>query len=140
MTDYPGRFYLGTEYDPGAPQHTGAPFMLSRRDMLSGAACLGAAGKDSPGVCIVEEALLQAIPALIVDTSGDLAASLSNGCESDLPAPGSMDRGRALALADRAIFQVYTPGAAGGLPVNVWQSLNPPTLASGLNWTRHADA
>jgi hypothetical protein len=140
MIDHPGKFYLGTEYDPGAPQHTSEPYMLSTRDLLSGAACLGTAGKASLGVCILEEALLQNIPALIVDPSGDLAASLSAGCEPDMAAPESMDESRALALADRAVFQVYTPGAAGGLPVNVWQSLNPPPPSSGLNWTHHANA
>lgn len=134
LNHQPGKFNLGAEYDPDSPQDTGAPFMLSMREMLSGVVCAGTAGKESLGTRILEEALLQNIPALIVDPTG----SLSAGCASDVPE----ERGgrRALALADRAVFQVYTPGAAGERPVNVWQSMNRPLASSGLTWAEHAEA
>ncbi len=137
MMNQPGKFYLGAEYDPDSPQYTGAPFMISMREMLSGAVCVGAAGNGSLGTRILEEALLQNIPALIVDPTGDLAAGLSAGYMPN--GSGEMGERRALALADRTAFQVYTPGAVEGRPVNVWQSLNQPPLSSGLSWAEHAE-
>ena len=127
--NHPGRFYLGTEYDPSVPQDASTPFMLSMREMLSGVVCLGSAGAGGLGMGILEEALLQHIPALIVDPTGELAAALSAGGAFENPA-----------IAASAVLHVYTPGALQGQAVNVWQSLNQPPLASGLTWAEHAEA
>jgi hypothetical protein len=135
VMNQPGKFYLGAEYDPDAPQSASDPFMLSMRELLSGAVCLGSAGRGSLGVCVLEEALLQSIPALIVDPTGSLAASLPVG-----HANAGAEEMRVLALADQAIFQTYTPGVAEDRPLNVWQSLNQPPASSGLSWARHAGA
>lgn len=43
-------------------------------------------------------------------------------------------------LKDRAAFRLYTPGSDAGIPVNILQSLNPPSQASGLSWARNAEA
>ena len=152
MIEQPGKLHLGYIYDTTSGERTEEPYLLSMRDLLAGAVCLGAAGvgKAGLGMCVLEEALLQNIPALVVDPNGELAnlfakpiAEVSRR-RAEL-AEWDMDESRILTLADRAVFQIYTPGGDTGLPVNVWQSLNPPpfsssSLSSGLTWADHAEA
>ena len=43
-------------------------------------------------------------------------------------------------LRDRAAFRIYTPGSDAGIPVNILQSLNPPSQSSGLSWAKNGEA
>lgn len=46
---------------------------------------------------------------------------------------------RVRTLSERATFDVYTPGSEAGIPLNVLQSLNPPT-DSKIGWARNSEA
>jgi hypothetical protein len=74
MIDQPGKLYLGRVFDPETQQPTEAPFLLSARDLTTHAVCLGmtGTGKTGTGVCLLEEILLQNIPAIIIDPKGDI--------------------------------------------------------------------
>lgn len=75
MIDQPGKLYLGREFDAVAQTTTDTPFMLPLRDLTTHAVCLGmtGSGKTGLGICLLEEALLQGIPAIIIDPKGDIA-------------------------------------------------------------------
>lgn len=45
---------------------------------------------------------------------------------------------RVRALGERATFDVYTPGSEAGIPLNVLQSLNPPTDTK-ISWARNSE-
>src|SRR5690242_3586748 len=84
MIDQPGKLYLGREFElnqtlgaqaaDSTDGTSGEPFMLSARDLTTHAVCLGmtGTGKTGLGICLLEEALLQGIPALIMDPKGDI--------------------------------------------------------------------
>ncbi len=70
-----GAFYLGRPYDLATRTATPAPLMYDSRDLLTHAVCIGMTGSGKTGLCIglLEEALLDGIPAIIIDPKGDLA-------------------------------------------------------------------
>jgi hypothetical protein len=41
-------------------------------------------------------------------------------------------------LSDRVKFEIYTPGSDAGIPINILQSLNPPSDPT-ITWTRHTE-
>ena len=70
-----GAFYLGRPYDVATKTATPAPLMYDSRDLLTHAVCIGMTGSGKTGLCIglLEEALIDGIPAIIIDPKGDLA-------------------------------------------------------------------
>jgi hypothetical protein len=70
-----GAFYLGRPYDIATKTATPAPLMYDSRDLLTHAVCIGMTGSGKTGLCIglLEEALIDGIPAIIIDPKGDLA-------------------------------------------------------------------
>ena len=70
-----GAFYLGRPYDLATKTATPAPLMYDSRDLLTHAVCIGMTGSGKTGLCIglLEEALIDGIPAIIIDPKGDLA-------------------------------------------------------------------
>jgi hypothetical protein len=70
-----GAFYLGRPYDITTRTATPAPLMYDSRDLLTHAVCIGMTGSGKTGLCIglLEEALIDGIPAIIIDPKGDLA-------------------------------------------------------------------
>ncbi|HEY3288828.1 MAG TPA: DUF87 domain-containing protein [Anaerolineae bacterium] len=74
MMEQPGKLYLGREFDIAAQTATDTPFMLPLRDLTTHAVCLGmtGSGKTGLGICLLEEVLLQGIPAIIIDPKGDI--------------------------------------------------------------------
>jgi hypothetical protein len=75
MADYPGKLYLGREYDVRTRDITNIPVLLSARTLINHAVYLGTTGSDKTGlgIVILEEALLQGIPCIIIDSKGDIA-------------------------------------------------------------------
>ena len=130
MIEQPGRFHLGYRYDTATGQRTEEPVLLGMRDWMAGVICLGASGAGKTDLCAraLEEVLLQAIPAIVLDTRGDLASRSFNTVGA-----------RSRVLADRAVFRVYTPGSTAGLAVNALHSLHPPTALGDLTWARHTN-
>ncbi len=74
MFDQPGKLYLGREYDLDDQQPTDTPILLSARDLTTHAVCLGmtGTGKTGLGIVVLEEALLQGVPCVIIDPKGDI--------------------------------------------------------------------
>jgi hypothetical protein len=74
MIDQPGKLYLGRDFDIATQQTSSDSFLLSARDLTTHAVCLGmtGTGKTGLGICVLEEALLQDIPCIILDPKGDI--------------------------------------------------------------------
>ncbi len=70
-----GTFYLGRPYDLATKTATPAPLLYDSRDLLTHAVCIGMTGSGKTGLCVglLEEALIDGIPAIIIDPKGDLA-------------------------------------------------------------------
>jgi hypothetical protein len=70
-----GVFYLGRPYDPGAKESRPGPILYDSKDLVTHAVCIGMTGSGKTGLCLalIEEALLDGIPVLLIDPKGDLA-------------------------------------------------------------------
>lgn len=73
--DQPGKLFLGHEFDLDRSTTTGEPVLYNARHLRTHAIILGmtGSGKTGLGVIMVEEALLQGVPTLIIDPKGDLS-------------------------------------------------------------------
>lgn len=71
--DQPGKLYLGSEFIPPATL-TDESVQLAIRELTTHAVILGmtGTGKTGLGIALLEEMLLQGVPAIILDPKGDL--------------------------------------------------------------------
>ena len=69
-----GVFYLGHVHDLEAGKTTGEPLLYDSRDLVTHAVCVGMTGSGKTGLCIglLEEAVLDGVPAIAIDPKGDL--------------------------------------------------------------------
>jgi hypothetical protein len=69
-----GVFYLGRPYDLGAKQPKPGLLLYDSKDLVTHAVCIGMTGSGKTGLCLalIEEALLDGIPVLLIDPKGDL--------------------------------------------------------------------
>jgi len=150
MTDVPtGQLFLGETID-GDHQRTGERVLVKAADLTTHGVIVGmtGSGKTGLGVGVIEEALLQGIPTLVLDPKGDLgnlllafpdlsAESFAPWVEGADPAEVAttwreglaswgIDSTRIQALRDAAAFTIYTPGSTAGVPLNVVGSLQRP--------------
>ena len=72
--DQRGQLYLGKTFDLAA-QQTGDVVQLDTRDLTTHAIILGmtGSGKTGLGIDLIEEALIDGLPAIIIDPKGDIA-------------------------------------------------------------------
>lgn len=70
-----GVFYLGKEYDLDKGALKDDLLLYDSKDLVTHAVCVGMTGSGKTGLCIglLEEAVIDNIPAIIVDPKGDLA-------------------------------------------------------------------
>ncbi len=70
-----GVFYLGREFDLEKNAPGNAPVLYDSRDLVTHAVCVGMTGSGKTGLCValLEEAAIDAIPAIVVDPKGDLS-------------------------------------------------------------------
>jgi len=70
-----GAFYLGKEYDAEAGETTDDLLLYDSKDLLTHGVCVGMTGSGKTGLCIglLEEAVMDNIPALVIDPKGDLS-------------------------------------------------------------------
>ncbi len=73
--DQKGKLYLGREYDLEEGQITDRPVFYDVRHLTTHAVILGmtGSGKTGLGIILLEEALLQGIPIMVLDPKGDIA-------------------------------------------------------------------
>ncbi len=69
-----GSFYLGAQYDLKKSQITENVVNYDARDLTTHAVCFGMTGSGKTGlcVCLLEEAALDKVPAIIIDPKGDI--------------------------------------------------------------------
>jgi hypothetical protein len=69
-----GVFYLGRVHDLEAGKTTDEPLLYDSRDLVTHAVCVGMTGSGKTGLCIdlLEEAVLNGVPAIAIDPKGDL--------------------------------------------------------------------
>ena len=69
-----GVFYLGRPYDLGTKQRGAGLLLYDSKDLVTHAVCIGMTGSGKTGLCLalIEEALLDGIPVLLIDPKGDL--------------------------------------------------------------------
>jgi len=74
-SDKRGQLYLGREYDLKKGAVTDRPILYAARHLTTHAIILGmtGSGKTGLGIILLEEALLQSIPVLVLDPKGDIA-------------------------------------------------------------------
>jgi hypothetical protein len=70
-----GVFYLGRPHDLASKQSSAVPLLYDSKDLVTHAVCVGMTGSGKTGLCLglLEEALLDGIPAILIDPKGDLA-------------------------------------------------------------------
>jgi len=70
----PTTFYLGRRYDPNDRKMTSDIVYYDARDLVTHAIVVGMTGSGKTGLCIdiLEEAILDNIPAIIIDPKGDI--------------------------------------------------------------------
>ena len=69
-----GLFYLGRPWDLDAGAPRPGAVLYDSRDLLTHALCVGMTGSGKTGLCIglLEEAVIDGVPALVIDPKGDL--------------------------------------------------------------------
>ena len=69
-----GSFYLGAKYDVEKGSILEEPINYDARDLTTHAICVGMTGSGKTGlcVCLLEEAALDQVPAIIIDPKGDI--------------------------------------------------------------------
>lgn len=68
-------FYLGREIDQETGATSDLPFLVKHKNFTTHAAILGmtGSGKTGLGVCLLEEAAMDKLPAIVIDPKGDMA-------------------------------------------------------------------
>ena len=69
-----GLFYLGRKYDLGTGTILPDPVLYDSRDLVTHALCVGMTGSGKTGLClsVLEEAVIDGIPAIAIDPKGDI--------------------------------------------------------------------
>jgi len=78
MKDYKGKFYLGRTYDTKKGAITDQDLAYDPEDLTTHAVVVGMTGSGKTGLCIdlLEEAVLNNVPALLIDPKGDITNTL----------------------------------------------------------------
>ncbi|NNL49152.1 MAG: DUF87 domain-containing protein, partial [Acidimicrobiia bacterium] len=69
-----GEFYLGREYDLEAGEMGDELVLYDSKDLTTHAVCVGMTGSGKTGLCVslLEEAIIDGIPAIVIDPKGDI--------------------------------------------------------------------
>ncbi len=69
-----GSFFLGNEYDLATKKLSDVPINYDARDLTTHAVCVGMTGSGKTGLCLclLEEAALDGVPAILIDPKGDI--------------------------------------------------------------------
>jgi len=157
----PDGLYLGKEFDPKT-EALGDQFILRASDLTTHGIVIGMTGSGKTGlsVCLIEEAVRDGIPVIVIDPKGDMGnlaltfpqlrpedfrpwvdtdAAAREGKTPDQAAEtmaGVWSKGLAEwglgpadveALAASRQVRIITPGSTSGIPLNLIESLDPPS-------------
>lgn len=80
FVEAPTNFYLGRAVDPDTKKLTDEVVYYDSRDLVTHAVVLGMTGSGKTGLCIsmLEEAIIDRVPAIIIDPKGDITNLLLN--------------------------------------------------------------
>ncbi|MDH3677979.1 MAG: DUF87 domain-containing protein [Nitrosopumilus sp.] len=69
-----GEFFLGRHYSLSKKQEEELPLLYDAKNLTTHAVCVGMTGSGKTGLCVtlIEEAILDRIPTIIIDPKGDL--------------------------------------------------------------------
>lgn len=69
-----GAFYLGKTYDLAAGKRQEGYLLYDSKDLVTHGVCVGMTGSGKTGLCLalLEEAAMDAIPAIVIDPKGDM--------------------------------------------------------------------
>ncbi len=69
-----GEFYLGREYDLKQGEMVDDLVLYDSKDLTTHAVCVGMTGSGKTGLCVslLEEAMIDGIPAIVIDPKGDI--------------------------------------------------------------------
>ena len=149
-----GHLYLGEQIDEKTRKRAGEAVLLDSADLTTHGVIVGmtGSGKTGLGVVMLEEALLQGIPTVILDPKGDLGnllltfpelrpedfapwveegdpAEVAESWRKGLEGWG-VESARIQALRDAAEYTIYTPGSTSGVPLNIVGGLRRPAEGS----------
>lgn len=107
----------------------GRPVTLNKDVLKRHAAFLGGSGsgKTTLALSLIEQLLLQGIPAVLIDRKGDLASYANPDVWRANDSEQGERRGEREKLADAIDVAVYTPGRASGRPISI------TLLPNGIN-------
>jgi hypothetical protein len=97
--------------------------MLKRHVVILGAS---GSGKTVLGKCVLEEAALSGVPAIVIDPQGDLASLALAGSPDDLLSHGT-DPARLKEYVDKLEFRTFTPASSKGIPLSANPLQLPPS-------------
>ena len=150
------QYYLGKRVDDQSPLFIDSA-SLTTHGVIVG---MTGSGKTGLGIVLLEEALLQGTPTLIIDPKGDMGNLLlgfpdllptdfmpwmSQSQAGDDPVQAAVDTAtrwkeglqqsgiepsRIKALHDKVDFAIYTPGSTAGIPLNVIGSMKAPAAGA----------
>lgn len=105
------------------------PISLNKNVLKRHSAVLGGSGsgKTTLALCIIEQLLLQGIPAILIDRKGDLCSYANPDVWRANEDEYTERRGERERLADAIDVAVYTPGRSSGRPISI------TLLPNGIN-------
>ncbi|MEM9609172.1 MAG: DUF87 domain-containing protein [Actinomycetota bacterium] len=150
-SDQDRHLWLGGAVDPATHERTGQDVGVDTDDLTTHGVIVGmtGSGKTGLGIILLEEALLEGIPCLVLDPKGDMAnllltfpelaaddfapwvqgdddpADVAETWRSGLEGWG-IDGARIAAMRERSELAVYTPGSTAAQALDIVGDLSPP--------------
>ncbi|MEO1280778.1 MAG: helicase HerA-like domain-containing protein [Pseudomonadota bacterium] len=116
ILDDSGSIYAGRDIGAG-----GKPITLNKGLMKRHAAVLGGSGsgKTTLALTLIEQLLLQGIPAILIDRKGDLCSYANPDVWREISGETTERQFEREKLADSIDVAVYTPGRSSGRPISI---------------------